>query len=94
MHDTGAVWNMKHPAMGRLSYELAYVLPNQSQRVVYMTDDGDNKMLARFVSTTPGDLSCGVVWGANVTQLSAQNGMYSNPLLSCTFFFVFLVLHM
>lgn len=77
----GELWNRKHLAMGRLSYELAFVLPNESQRRVYMTDDGDNRMLAHFISTSPGDLACGTLWGAKLTQQSALNGTYSFPSL-------------
>ena len=69
--------------MGRLSFELAYVLPNDSQRRVYMTDDGDNRMLAHFVATKPGALDCGTLWGATVTQTSELNGA---PQLLETFF--------
>jgi hypothetical protein len=74
VNETGGLWNVKHPVMGRLSYELAYVVPNDSLRRVYMTDDGDNRMFSHFVATTPGDLSCGTLWGAKFTQLSALNG--------------------
>ena len=74
MSEAGVPSHSKHVAMGRLSFELAYVLPNDSQRRVYMTDDGDNRMLAHFVSATPGSLQCGTLWGAAVTQTSALNG--------------------
>ena len=78
--------NRKHLAMGRLSFELAYVLPSELQGRVYMTDDGDNRMLAHFAPTTPGVLDCGTLWGATVTQNSALNGaqhhQLSNPLLT------------
>lgn len=79
MNEAGGVWNLKHPVMGRLSFELAYVLPNESQRRVYLSDDGDNRMLAQFVSTTPGDLSCGTLWGAKFTQQSDLNGVLHHP---------------
>ncbi len=62
----------KHYAMGRLSHELAYVMPDQ--RTAYMTDDGTNDGFYRFVADYAGDLSSGTLYAAKFTQTSATNG--------------------
>lgn len=62
----------KHYAMGRLAWELAYVMPNQ--KAVYAGDDGTNRGMFRFVADTAGDLSSGRLYAAKLTQTSADNG--------------------
>src|SRR5947209_11866853 len=42
----------KHYAMGRMSHELAYVMPDR--KTVYETDDGTNVDLFMFVADEPG----------------------------------------
>jgi len=62
----------KHYAMGRFSHELAYVMPDQ--KTVYLSDDGTNDAIYRFVADTAGDLSAGTLYAAKMTQVSAANG--------------------
>lgn len=62
----------KHYAMGRLSHELAYVMPDR--KTAYMTDDGTNDGFYRFVADTAGDLSAGTLYAAKFTQNAADNG--------------------
>ncbi|MCG6863085.1 MAG: DUF839 domain-containing protein [Chromatiaceae bacterium] len=59
----------KHYAMGRIALELAYVMPDS--KTAYMTDDGTNVGLFRFVADTEGDLSGGSLWVAQWNQISA-----------------------
>lgn len=59
----------KHYAMGRIALELGYVMPDQ--KTVYMSDDGTNVGLFRFVADRPGDLSSGTLWVAQWNQKSA-----------------------
>ncbi|KAL3138685.1 hypothetical protein ABBQ32_006440 [Trebouxia sp. C0010 RCD-2024] len=59
-------------ALGRQSWELPYVMPDN--RTVYGTDDGDNTMFTRFVADEPNNLTCGQLYGGNFTQLSDLNG--------------------
>lgn len=66
--DSAAV--TKHYAMGRLAVELAYVMPDQ--KTAYLTDDGTNVGLYRFVAKTPGDLSAGSLWAARWNQTSGE----------------------
>ncbi|MEZ5840947.1 MAG: DUF839 domain-containing protein [Hyphomicrobiales bacterium] len=68
----GAVTARKHYAAGRLSVELGYVMPDR--KTVYITDDGTNVGLFRFVADKEGDLSAGTLHVAKWTQTSAGNG--------------------
>jgi len=63
---------VKHYSMGRLAFELAYVMPNQ--KTAYMTDDGSYVGLFRFEADKAGDLSSGKMYTAKVTQKDAANG--------------------
>jgi hypothetical protein len=58
----------KHYAMGRMAIELAYVMPDQ--RTAYISDDGTNVGLFRFVADKTGDLSAGTLWAAQWNQKS------------------------
>jgi uncharacterized protein len=60
----------KHYAMGRLALELGYVMPDR--RTVYISDDGTNVGLYRFVADQPGDLSAGTLWVARWNQKDAR----------------------
>ncbi|MCB1756917.1 MAG: DUF839 domain-containing protein [Gammaproteobacteria bacterium] len=60
---------VKHYSMGRVAHELGYVMPDQ--KTAYITDDGTNVGLFRFVAATAGDLSSGELFAAKWTQTSA-----------------------
>ncbi len=62
----------KHYSMGRLAYELGYVLPDK--RTVYMSDDGTNVGLFMFVADKEGDLSSGTLYAMKWHQVSAEMG--------------------
>ncbi|HHH19360.1 MAG TPA: DUF839 domain-containing protein [Campylobacterales bacterium] len=62
----------KHYAMGRMSHELSYVMPDK--KTVYMSDDGTNVGLFMFKADTAEDLSAGTLYAAKWTQTSAANG--------------------
>ncbi|SOC10875.1 PhoX family protein [Rhodobacter maris] len=66
----------KHYAMGRVAVELAYVLPDQ--KTAYISDDGTNVGLFKFVADTAGDLSAGTLYAAKWVQTSAENGGAAN----------------
>ncbi|HHZ75035.1 MAG TPA: DUF839 domain-containing protein, partial [Candidatus Poseidoniales archaeon] len=57
---------IKHFAMGRFSHENAQVMPDE--RTVYLSDDGYDTVLFKFVADTAGDLSSGTLFAAKVTQ--------------------------
>lgn len=59
---------IKHYAMGRLSYEMSYVLDDK--KTVYSGDDGTDVVLSKYVADEPGDLSAGTLYAAKVTQKS------------------------
>jgi secreted PhoX family phosphatase len=69
---SGAAKVSKHFAMGRLAFELAYVMPDQ--KTVYMSDDGTNVGFYMFVADKAGDLSAGNLYAAKWHQKSAENG--------------------
>jgi len=56
----------KHYAMGRIAFELGYVMPDE--KTVYLSDDGTNVGLFRFVADEAGDLSSGSLWVAQWNQ--------------------------
>ena len=60
----------KHYAMGRIALELAYVMPDD--KTAYMTDDGTNVGLFRFVADKAGELDSGTLWVAQWNQKSAE----------------------
>jgi len=57
---------VKHFAMGRFSHENAQVMPDN--RTVYLTDDGYDTVLFKFVADTAGDLNSGTLYAAKVSQ--------------------------
>jgi secreted PhoX family phosphatase len=58
----------KHYAMGRVSMELAYVMPDR--KTAYISDDGTDVGLYRFVADKAGDLSAGNLYAAKWIQTS------------------------
>ena len=64
------VTSTKHYAMGRLAFELSYVMPDN--KTTYMTDDGTNVGLYMFVADTAKDLSAGTAYAAKWNQTSAE----------------------
>ena len=57
--------------MGRYSHENAAVMPDE--QTVYLTDDGYETVLFKFVANTDGDLSSGTLYGAKVNQDSTRD---------------------
>lgn len=68
----GAATAGKHYAMGRAAIELAYVMPDR--KTAYISDDGTNVGLFKFVADQAGDLSAGRLFAAKWVQTSAENG--------------------
>ncbi|DAC11620.1 MAG TPA: DUF839 domain-containing protein [Candidatus Poseidoniales archaeon] len=56
----------RHLAMGRFSHENAQVMPDE--RTVYLTDDGYDTVLYKFIADHPGDLSAGTLYAAHLAQ--------------------------
>lgn len=63
---------VKHFAMGRGTFELGQIMPDQ--RTVLTSHDGANKPMTLFVADRAGDLSEGVLYAAKLTQTGAENG--------------------
>jgi secreted PhoX family phosphatase len=63
---------IKHYAMGRFSHELSYVMPDN--KTVYMSDDGNNVGLFKFVAHKAKDLSSGSLYAVKWHQVSAKAG--------------------
>lgn len=70
------VTSTKHYAMGRLAFELSYVMPDE--KTVYMTDDGTNVGLYMFIADKAKDLSAGTLYAAKWTQTSASGAGAAN----------------
>lgn len=62
---------VKHYAMGRLSYEMGRVMPDQ--KTVYSGDDGTDVILAKFVADKAKDLSAGTLYAAKIAQNGDQS---------------------
>lgn len=62
----------KRYAMGRLSLELARVMPDR--RTAYLADDGADVIRAMFVADRPADLSAGTLYAARWVQETATGG--------------------
>ncbi|TPV96964.1 MAG: DUF839 domain-containing protein [Myxococcales bacterium FL481] len=60
----------KHYAMGRLSFELAYVMPDE--KTAYLTDDGANVGLFMFVADEAGRLDAGTLYAMKWLQTSDE----------------------
>lgn len=60
----------KHYAMGRIAWELAYVMPNK--KTVYAGDDSTNKGMFRFDADTAGNLSSGTLYIAKLKQTNTK----------------------
>ena len=56
----------RHLTMGRFSHENAMVMPDD--KTVYLTDDGYDTVLFKFIADQPGDLSAGTLFAAHVDQ--------------------------
>jgi secreted PhoX family phosphatase len=63
---------VKHFAMGRLSTEIAYALPDE--RTVFLSEDNTNSPLAMFVADRPRDLGAGTLYAAKWTQSGDGGG--------------------
>ena len=70
LNEAGATSVVKHYAMGRLSAEIAYVLPDE--RTVFVSEDNTNSPLVMFVADQPSDLSAGMLYAAKWTQTNDQ----------------------
>lgn len=62
----------KRYAMGRLSMELADIMPDE--RTAYMGDDGRDTMMFMFVADKPRDLSSGTLYAGRWYQRAAEAG--------------------
>ena len=61
----------KHFTMGRFSHENAQVMPDE--RTVYLTDDGYETVLFKFVADVAGDLSSGTLYAAQLDQDNSRD---------------------
>ena len=70
--DDGKSSGEKQYAMGRFAHELGYVMPDK--KTVYLSDDGTNVGLFRFVADEEGKLDKGTLYAAKWNQTSADKG--------------------
>lgn len=70
--EAGEATIAKHYAMGRVSVELANIMPDR--KTAYVSDDGTNVGLFRFVADKEGDLSAGQLYAAKWVQTSDADG--------------------
>ena len=61
----------RHYTMGRYSHENAQVMPDN--KTVYLSDDGYDTVLYKFVADAPGDLSRGTLYAAKLNQDSTTD---------------------
>lgn len=72
VNSSGKTEVAKHYAMGRLSNELAHVMPDS--RTAYKGDDGNDVVLTMFVADKPSDLTSGSLYAAKLQQTDVTNG--------------------
>ncbi len=73
IHDeTGRYSVHKHYSMGRISMEIAYVMPDQ--KTVYLSDDGINSGLFLFIADEAGNLDAGNLYAMQWQQTGIENG--------------------
>ncbi len=70
VNEAGETTVAKHYAMGRVAVELAWIMPDN--KTAYITDDGTNTGLFRFVADKEGDLSAGTLYAAKWNQTSGE----------------------
>ncbi|MGB8313394.1 MAG: alkaline phosphatase PhoX [Aestuariivirga sp.] len=70
VNEAGETAVAKHYAMGRVAVELALVMPDR--KTAYISDDGTNTGLYRFVADKEGDLTSGQLFAAKWNQTSAD----------------------
>lgn len=70
--ESGEATIAKHYAMGRVAVELPWVMPDR--KTVYITDDGSNTGLFRFVADHEADLTAGTLYAAKWVQTSDAKG--------------------
>ncbi|MCC2110894.1 MAG: DUF839 domain-containing protein, partial [Hyphomicrobiales bacterium] len=68
--EDGSAAVQKHFAAGRVAIELGYAMPDR--KTVYVSDDGTNVGLFRFVADNAGDLSSGALFVAKWNQTSGE----------------------
>ena len=62
---------IRHYTMGRYSHENAQVMPDN--KTVYLSDDGYDTVLYKFVADAPGDLTKGTLYAAKLIQDSTRD---------------------
>lgn len=72
IHPDGGSDVVKHYAIGRGTYEMIQIMPDQ--RTTFGGHDGTNKPFTMFVADRPGDLSSGTLYAARLTQTDAARG--------------------
>ena len=72
LSEAGEARVVKHGAMGRVSMEMAMVMPDK--KTAYISEDGTNVDLYRFVADKEGDLSAGQLFALKWVQTDDQNG--------------------
>ena len=70
VNEAGETAVAKHYAMGRVAVELALVMPDK--KTAYISDDGTNVGMYRFVADKEGDLSSGKLYAAKWSQTSSE----------------------
>jgi uncharacterized protein len=76
VNEAGETTATKHYAMGRVAVELALIMPDR--KTAYISDDGTNTSLYRFVADKKGDLSSGYLYSAKWKQTSAEGAGAAN----------------
>lgn len=72
INEDGSYKVEKHYSMGRGTWEIAKVMPDQ--RTAYYGDDGTNVALFMYIADQEADLSAGRLYAAKVTQTGEYSG--------------------
>lgn len=75
INEDGSYEVVKHYSMGRGTWEMAKVMPDQ--RTAYYGDDGTNVALFMYVADKAADLTAGTLYAAKVEQTGSYTGDFT-----------------
>jgi len=78
VNSSGGATATKHYAMGRLGFELGYVMPDR--KTAFMTDDVVNGGFFMFIADVAGKLDAGTLYAMRSYQTSAVGGGFTADL--------------
>lgn len=76
LNEAGDTSVTKHYSMGRMAFELSYVMPDE--KTAYLSDDGTNVGLYIYIADNKQDLTSGRIYAMKWHQTASYNGGAAN----------------